>query len=63
MPLRRETKTGTGMIQGRGMGRGRGAGPGGYCVCPSCGEKVTHKPGVPCNTVDCPTCGSKMMRE
>ena len=42
---------GTGPPSGRGQrgGRMRGnrpmAGPGGYCVCPSCGEKVPHKLG------------------
>jgi len=59
MPLRK----GIGIGQGRGMGRGRGAGPGGYCVCISCGEKVTHEPGVPCNAVNCPKCGARMIRE
>ncbi|NWF75630.1 MAG: hypothetical protein HXY53_03495 [Nitrospirae bacterium] len=59
---------GRGMGRGRGGGRGRmggtrsGAGPGGYCVCPSCGEKVTHQPGVPCYSVNCPKCGGKMVR-
>lgn len=60
-------------LSGRGVGRGReqgtiginrpGAGPGGNCVCPDCGEKVSHKRGVPCNSVDCPKCGVKMTRE
>ena len=54
---------GRGMGMGRGRGMGRGAGPGGYCICPSCGEKVIHRPGVPCNTVDCPKCGIRMVRE
>jgi len=51
---------------GRGsrMGGTRpGAGPGGNCVCPSCGEKVPHKQGAPCYSVNCPKCGSKMARE
>ena len=51
----------------RGGGRGRmggpyAAGPGGICVCPSCGNTVTHQAGVPCTTVTCPKCGSKMTR-
>lgn len=50
---------------GRGMGGGNkaGAGPGGKCICPSCGEKLDHKIGVPCFTMDCPKCGAKMYRE
>ena len=51
---------------GRGsrMGGTRpGAGPGGNCVCPRCGEKVPHKQGAPCYSVNCPKCGSKMARE
>ncbi len=60
---------GTGRGLGRGSGRGRfagnrpGAGPGGYCVCPSCGLRVEHKAGVPCVSVECPKCGTKMIRE
>jgi len=59
---------GTGRGLGRGMGRGRmggdqaGAGPGGMCVCPSCGKKVAHQVGVPCNGMSCPKCGAKMTR-
>lgn len=51
---------------GRGQGaggRGQGAGPQGNCVCPSCGEKVKHQPGTPCNAVKCPKCGTPMVRE
>jgi hypothetical protein len=40
-----------------------GAGPGGNCVCPECGEKVTHNRGVPCFNMTCPKCGAKMTRE
>ncbi len=63
---------GRGAGMGRGMGhrggRGRmrgtapGAGPGGNCVCPSCGAKVAHQIGVPCYTISCPNCGTKMVR-
>ncbi len=40
----------------------KGSGPSGYCVCPSCGTKVPHKAGLPCNQIDCPKCNMKMMR-
>ena len=48
---------------GRMRGNQPGAGPAGICVCPSCGEKVPHKQGMPCYAVNCPKCGSKMARE
>jgi len=60
---------GRGKGLGRGVGSGRGrmggyaAGPGGSCVCPSCGKKVEHQRGVPCNTTKCPECGAEMTRE
>lgn len=40
-----------------------GAGAGGTCVCPDCGAVVAHEAGVPCTTVDCPECGTKMVRQ
>lgn len=49
--------------QGRGRKGGRGAGPQGYCICPSCGEKLKHMPGVPCTDRQCPKCGQRMVRE
>lgn len=60
---------GTGPPRGRGQrgsqmkGNQPGAGPGGICVCPNCGERVTHKEGTPCYALSCPKCGTKMMRE
>jgi len=63
---------GGGFGRGRGLGRGgrgrmggtkAGAGPGGFCVCPSCGHKVPHQAGVPCYQVNCPKCGTRMVRE
>ena len=60
--------TGRGRGMGRGGGRGRmggnrpGAGPAGECVCPSCGAKVAHRAGVPCYSVNCSKCGSRMVR-
>ncbi|MBN1621493.1 MAG: hypothetical protein JW871_02760 [Endomicrobiales bacterium] len=49
---------------GRGMGGGNrpGSGPGGYCVCPSCGNRVPHQVGVPCYSVNCPNCGERMAK-
>ncbi len=42
---------------------GFSAGPVGKCVCPSCGEKIEHQAGVPCNEKECPKCGTIMTRE
>jgi len=55
---------GRGAGMGRGMGGGNraGAGPAGECVCQSCGERIAHGAGVPCYSLKCPKCGSKMMR-
>ena len=53
---------------GRGGGRGRmggnrpGAGLGGECICPKCGAKASHQQGVPCYSMNCPSCGTKMIR-
>jgi len=47
---------------GRGGRGGQGFGPGGQCVCPSCGTKVSHKRGTPCNQIKCPKCGAMMTR-
>jgi hypothetical protein len=41
---------------------GSAAGPGGFCVCPSCGEQVAHRVGVPCFEMNCPKCDTKMVR-
>lgn len=60
-------KTGRGMGQGQGQGRARmggfGLGSGGQCVCPTCGKKVSHQRGAPCNQIKCPSCGATMTRE
>ncbi|HUW23656.1 MAG TPA: NifB/NifX family molybdenum-iron cluster-binding protein [bacterium] len=60
---------GAGRGMGRGGGKGRmggsrpGAGPAAQCVCPSCGTKVPHQTGVPCYSVNCSKCGTRMVRE
>jgi hypothetical protein len=59
--------------RGRGISRGGGgggrmggtrpgAGPGGGCVCPKCGARASHQVGMPCYQMDCPECGTKMVR-
>lgn len=64
---------GQGPGTGRGAGRGGGgrggrmggqyaAGPDGDCVCPSCGHRVSHIVGQPCNQKECPKCGTIMTR-
>lgn len=35
----------------------------GNCVCPKCGEKIEHTPGVRCQEEKCPKCSAKMLRE
>jgi len=52
---------------GPGGGRGRmggplAAGPGGECVCPKCGNKMSHATGQPCSEIACSECGTKMTR-
>ncbi|MBL7178334.1 MAG: hypothetical protein ISS66_21130 [Desulfobacteraceae bacterium] len=63
---------GQGPRTGRGMGRGtggrgrmggRGLGVGGGCVCPNCGDRITHQRGTPCYEVNCPKCGALMTRD
>jgi hypothetical protein len=58
--------TGRGMRRatgGLGLSGGFAAGPGGSCVCPNCGEKVSHRLGSPCFEQKCPKCGATMTRE
>jgi len=33
------------------------------CVCPQCGKVVPVELGKPCNTVDCPSCGTRMTQK
>jgi hypothetical protein len=44
----------------RGRGGGYGAGPGGNCICPNCGQRVTHQIGKPCFEQKSPKCGAVM---
>jgi len=43
--------------------REKGMGPSGFCLCPKCGFKKPHQPGVPCREEKCPNCGSALIRE
>lgn len=56
------SRSGAGQGGGRMGGNRPGAGAGGYCVCPSCGERIPHKRGIPCYEHTCPKCGVKMVR-
>ena len=40
-----------------------GKGPEGFCICPKCGKKISHKRGTPCSEVKCDKCNVKMRRE
>jgi ferredoxin len=35
----------------------------GVCVCPNCGSRVRHQAGVPCRTLRCRQCGSRLIRQ
>ena len=61
-------QTGQGLGRGGGGGRagsgtGGGMGGGGFCVCPKCGQRLPHQPGVPCLQERCAKCGVAMVRE
>ncbi|MFC1577479.1 hypothetical protein ACFL36_00545 [Thermodesulfobacteriota bacterium] len=47
---------------GRSQRGGFAAGPGGDCICPNCGERVSHQLGTPCFEQKCPKCGAAMTR-
>lgn len=44
-----------------GRGRGRGFNQPVKCICPNCGYQEVKKPGVPCSTILCPKCSSRMI--
>lgn len=45
--------------QGQGLPK-KGEGGRDTCICPSCGETVTHDRGTPCTEQSCPKCGSSL---
>ena len=55
--------TGLGQYVWGGRMGGWGLGPGGNLVCHNCGTAVPHQRGAPAYTVNCPSCGTQMMRE
>ena len=60
----REVRSGgPGFGPGFGRQRRRGRGPQGFCICPKCDYKIAHEPGVPCNSLLCPHCDIRMIKE
>jgi cation diffusion facilitator family transporter len=54
--------------QRRGKFKGKaekaaGRGPDGYCLCSKCGYKITHQRGIPCSTLQCPSCEIPLERQ
>ena len=45
------------------MKQSKRMGAGGKCICPKCGENMSHQKGTPCQEEKCPSCGAKMIRE
>lgn len=45
----------------KALGAGQGVGGVSQCVCPECGEIVSHERDTPCMEHACPECGAKMM--
>jgi hypothetical protein len=54
---------GRGAGGGRGRSGGGGLGAGGFCICPKCGQRAPHNPGVPCLEERCGDCGVALVRE
>lgn len=51
-------------VEGQASRRGTGhRHPGEACLCPACGHREPHEPGIPCHHRTCPTCGTAMTRE
>ncbi len=49
-------------IWGGRMG-GWGSGPGGFLICPKCNTQLPHQTGIPAYTINCPSCGTRMVRQ
>jgi len=47
-------------VDGPAMGGGQ-AGRSTECICPMCKTTVTHPIGVPCSSLTCPVCGSRLV--
>jgi cation diffusion facilitator family transporter len=68
-----ESATGLGLGRGFGWQRrgrmkgkiegARGLGPEGFCICEKCGYRVKHERGIPCSTLKCPKCDSRLTRK
>jgi len=63
----RPPSAGQGMAQGcsggsSGCGSSGPGGPSGECVCPNCGTIVPQTATVPCYEMNCPKCGTPMVR-
>ena len=43
--------------------RQRQEGSSGFCICPQCGKRISHRPGTPCRTLVCKDCKVTMMRD
>ena len=41
---------------------GHEMGEGGYCICPKCEKRTTHRQGIPCQDEKCPACGAPVLR-
>lgn len=52
----------TGSVAGQMAGTAETASRG-YCVCPQCGVKVPHQQAQACTSMQCPQCGTAMVRE
>ena len=66
-PLGQGPSTGRGAGFGRGRGRmggsSAGAGIGGCCVCPICSIRLARQTSKACYSMECPKCGTQMVRE
>jgi len=54
---------GGGTTGGAGRAGHGGLGAGGFCLCPKCGYRAPHQPGMPCLDARCPSCNVALVRE